>query len=615
MLTKIYLSDWFYNAGIIGFLKILENSNDNFAQIKSNYIEFDIEKLKEFNKYYFKYFIDKYNIAKKLEGQICRPIERIQARLEQKSLDKKFQKESQEKVKNDIQYIKEKIKIQMEKIKKFDSVTYQQMLNKYNQIDGINGNIDKLKIIKKEILEILSRSEINNKITMNLFKNILSRNYFGQPSFLNVSCSDKTFEVQQLIMYKDYISNIIETDFLAKVLNNKYKIQEIKKHIEKTRQEKNTTQQIAKVYDNIKKLIENGKDVEEVKRYIQEKIFSNCYMCENSNCITEEYSEKHFAPLAISSKKMSNFFWNQNVDFPICDICKLILFCIPAGITSINKTVKEYDKGKNVYKEKEILSFVNYDTSVKQLLKVNRNFANNLKTNPEVENPYVSLILDIVEQDEKISYWQLENIFVVEFEAEYKAFSRINYFNIRRYVARFFKKYSRNTLKRIDDYKFKLQIVDYMLKNKDIDYVINDRLREKIKGENKCGYNILLATKVRRILNLLRKEGEDVEKNIKKEDRKINVLYNLGIQIHDELKKKGEENKLTGYEYKMLNSIKAGNKQEFIDVVIRLHMLMRKDVSPIFLEVMQQGNLDLSSIGYSFIAGLISNKYERKVED
>lgn len=39
---------------------------------------------------------------------------------------------------------------------------------------------------------------------------------------------------------------------------------------------------------------------------------------------------------------------------------------------------------------------------------------------------------------------------------------------------------------------------------------------------------------------------------------------------------------------------------------------MGKDVSPIFLEVMQDGELDFGSIGHSFLAGLVSNKYEKK---
>ena len=103
--------------------------------------------------------------------------------------------------------------------------------------------------------------------------------------------------------------------------------------------------------------------------------------------------------------------------------------------------------------------------------------------------------------------------------------------------------------------------------------------------------------------------------DIKKNNDKLYVIYNLGVQIHSELKNKGEDNKLDGYTYKMLNSIKAGNKKEFMDIVIRLHMAMGKDVSPIFIETMQTTGLDFESIGHSFLAGLISNKYEKKEEE
>lgn len=99
----------------------------------------------------------------------------------------------------------------------------------------------------------------------------------------------------------------------------------------------------------------------------------------------------------------------------------------------------------------------------------------------------------------------LDNVFVVEFETEYGAYSRIEYFNIKRYVTEFFTEYSAKTLANIRDYKYKLQIVDYILKNKDIKYVINDRLREEIKSDIPNGYNSFLAVQTRMILNLLKK--------------------------------------------------------------------------------------------------------------
>ena len=97
-------------------------------------------------------------------------------------------------------------------------------------------------------------------------------------------------------------------------------------------------------------------------------------------------------------------------------------------------------------------------------------------------------------------------------------------------------------------------------------------------------------------------------------NKKIYALYSLGIEIHEELKRTNEDNKLDSYTYKMLNSIKAGNKKAFMEIVIKLHMMMRRDVSPILIEVLQDTELDFESIGYSFLSGLISNKYERKEE-
>ena len=84
--------------------------------------------------------------------------------------------------------------------------------------------------------------------------------------------------------------------------------------------------------------------------------------------------------------------------------------------------------------------------------------------------------------------------------------------------------------------------------------------------------------------------------------------------MHEKLKARGEENKIDGYTYKMLNSIRTGNKKEFMDTILRIHMSMEKDVSPIFIEIMKETNLDFESIGHSFLAGLISNKREEKVE-
>lgn len=607
---KVYLNDWFFNAGIVGFLRILEDNEDEFAIKRNNYIEFDTEDLRNFHKYYFNYFFKKYNVAESVKIRTERLFEYLENNIEVVCEDKDKEKERKEKIKSNKKYIKDTIKKQLDKIKKIDETTYEEMKEQYERIDKSSTKQEIIEI-KEKLISNIEKDNINKRITLNLFKSILSNTYYGQPSFLNVIKTSLSYEEQQELMYKDYVSNIVETGFINGIMQNEYSIEQIKEYIENAK-ESNITQDIEKIYTKIEKdYIDKSKTIEDIQKYLKDKVIKRCSMCENEIGLTTNYSEGNFVPLAISSDNARNFFWNQNVNMPICDVCKLILFCIPAGMTTITKTIKENGE----YREKQLLSFVNYDTKIDMLYRTNINFGNKSRYENKNENPYSELILDIVEQDKQVSMWQLENIFVVEIEAEYGAYSRIEYFNIKRYMSIFFTQYAEKTLSKIWDYRYRLQIVDYIMKNKDIKYIINDRLIDEIKkGEKKNGYNSFLATQIRMILNILKKEGKEVE-DIKKNDDKLYVIYNLGVQIHGELKSKGEDNKLDGYTYKMLNSIKAGNKKEFMDIVIRLHMAMGKDVSPIFIETMQTTGLDFESIGHSFLAGLISNKYERKEEE
>ena len=610
MKVKLYLNEWFLNVGIIGFLRILEHNNDNFATKKDNYIEFDTENLKKFHKYYFKYFFDRYNVAQSVIDRTKNSFEYLENNIELVLENKEDEKKQKEKIKSNKKYIKDTIKKQLEKIKKIDEQTYGEIKDAYDKIDKEETK-EGIENIKNILLNNIQKENINKRLTLNLFKSILSNTYYGQPSFLNVVKTALSYEEQQEVMYIDYVSNIVETGFIHDILEGKYSTEEIKEYIENQEQEGKNTKEIEKVYIKIKKdYIEKGKELGEIQKYLKEKVIKRCCMCENEFGITTNYSEGNFVPLAISSDNARNFFWNQNVKFPICDICKLILFCIPAGTTNITKTIKENGE----YKEKTLLSFVNYDTSVDTLLKTNNDFSNKSKYDNKTENPYTQLILNIIEQDKKISKWQLDNIFVVEFEAEYGAYSRIEYFNIKRYVAEFFTQYSQRTLSRITDYRYKLQIIDYILKNKDIKYVINERLRDELKKENPNGDNSFLATETRMILNLLKKEGVTMNE-IKEKDTNLIKIYNAGVTIHQTLKDNKQENKLEGYIYKILNSIKSGNKREFMDIVIRMHISIGKEVPSLFIEVMQESGLDFESIGHSFSSGLTSNYYKKEKEE
>ena len=383
MKIKVYLNDWFYNAGVVGFLRILEDNDDEFAIKKNNYIEFDTESLRKFHKYYFNYFFKKYNVAESVKTRTKSLFDYLENNIEVEFEDKDKEKERKDKIKTNKKYIKEAIKKQLDKIKKFDEIIYEEMKEQYEKIDKVNTKQEIIEIKEKLILDI-KKDNINKRLTLNLFKSILSNTYYGQPSFLNVIKSALSYDEQQNLMYKDYISNIVETGFINGIIQNEYSIEQIKEYIENSK-ESNVTQDIEKIYSKIiKDYIDKLKTIEDIQKYLKEKVIKRCSMCENEIGLTTNYSEGNFVPLAISSDNARNFFWNQNVNLPICDVCKLILFCIPAGMTTITKTIKENGE----YIEKQLLSFINYDTGIDRLYKTNINFGNKSKYENRHENPY-----------------------------------------------------------------------------------------------------------------------------------------------------------------------------------------------------------------------------------
>ena len=604
MKAKIYLSDWFYNAGIVGFYRIFKDKEK--LEIKDNYIEFDTKELRNFADEYFEYFFIQYNVAERTMQRVANNFKIISQNLTKEPNNKEDENRIKEAIKTQKTYFKNTIKGQLIKIKKFDEDTYETISNAMNKIDEIKDKeqVQELDEIYALIKENLEKTNINQKLTMNFFKSILSNSYFGQPSFLNVVKSSLPYEEQKEVMYKDYISNIIEMDFIKDILSNKYDINEIKEIINKKDQSQ-LTNQIIKIYQNILK----KKDLNQIQEYLKEKALSDCSMCNSEEILPSQYSEGNFIPLAVSSDNMSNFFWNQNVNLQICDICKLILFCIPAGVTSIIKTVK--DNGE--YKEQNVYSFVNYDTNITELIKTNNNFRDRSKKEKTNYNPYAEIILDIVDQNKQISNWQLENIFVVEFDAEYRAFSRMEYFNITRPVAEFFTKYAIDSLNKIKDYKYRVQVVDYILKNKDTKMIINNRIRDNFTNDIKNNIDSYYATKARMNINLLKKGDKNME-GIEKNNKKLGAIYNIGIATREKFKQKNMENKLDGYIYKMLNCIKQGNKNDFMDIIIRLHISIEESISPIFIESMKEGDLAFEDIGHSYLAGLASNRYEKNEE-
>ncbi|WP_029878088.1 type I-B CRISPR-associated protein Cas8b1/Cst1 [Paraclostridium bifermentans] len=600
MKLRIYKGDWFFNMGIVGFLNILHEAEvKNQVIINEDYIEFDSLLLENFHNHYFDYFMKEYDVSKRVENSINYSLNYIKA--------------NPEKIKESIKKIKDNLKKQNDKVKKFDEINYINIKDKLDTIGKIkkSNEIEQLEQLTRECVDILKIKSINDRLTANLYKFIVGDNYFGQVSFFNVAKSKLELEGLKQVMFNDYLISIIHMGELESLIDKedldsleKYiteKLEYLNKETIEKRISKASIKTIEKIMKDIKsKFIKKKKSIEDIKAYMGG--LETCEMCGTYKGLINDYSESNFAVLGVSNDNAKNMFWNQDSTYSICDICKIILFCTPAGATYTKKNYIENE-------DNEFYSFVNMDTSIDDIYNTNIN----LKKLKDRDNPFNDLVIDIVSENKEKSEWQLQNILFVEFKASIEAKKcKMNYFNMPTYLAKFFVNEKNSKLiQSIYNQRFKANVVDILLKNKDLKHLISKVLRDKIKDSLEDGYknnislnDIFKAIKIRALIDSY-KEGVS-----KMNDKKLQVVKFAGHEIHDYYVNTNSKNKINGVAYKLLNAVKVGNKKDFMDTVLRVFMSAEKSVPSVFIEIMAEKDLDFESIGHAFITGLISEKYE-----
>lgn len=600
MKLRIYKGDWFFNMGIVGFLNILHEAEvKNQVIINEDYIEFDSLLLENFHNHYFDYFMKEYDVSKRVENSINYSLNYIKA--------------NPEKIKESIKKIKDNLKKQNDKVKKFDEINYINIKDKLDTIGKIkkSNEIEQLEQLTSECVDILKIKSINDRLTANLYKFIVGDNYFGQVSFFNVAKSKLELEGLKQVMFNDYLISIIHMGELESLIDKedldsleKYiteKLEYLNKETIEKRISKASIKTIEKIMKDIKsKFIKKKKSIEDIKAYMGG--LETCEMCATYKGLINDYSESNFAVLGVSNDNAKNMFWNQDSTYSICDICKIILFCTPAGATYTKKNYIENE-------DNEFYSFVNMDTSIDDIYNTNIN----LKKLKDRDNPFNDLVIDIVSENKEKSEWQLQNILFVEFKASIEAKKcKMNYFNMPTYLAKFFVNEKNSKLiQSIYNQRFKANVVDILLKNKDLKHLISKVLRDKIKDSLEDGYknnissnDIFKAIKIRALIDSYKKGVS------KMNDKKLQVVKFAGHEIHDYYVNTNSKNKINGVAYKLLNAVKVGNKKDFMDTVLRVFMSAEKSVPSVFIEIMAEKDLDFESIGHAFITGLISEKYE-----
>ncbi|MGI6588105.1 MAG: Cas8a1 family CRISPR/Cas system-associated protein [Peptococcia bacterium] len=304
---KIYLSDWQYNAGIVGLCNILEEYAEDEVIIKGQYVEINQEMLENFEEKYLNYFIGKYKETTPWYRIVSyKPIIESYKNNNFENFDEKS-----------LDYLNEYIRLVKDYLSR----------NNYKKVYPFIESDKDIVFLERQLktISVNKRDKIEEKIDE-------VKDRFRIINEIIAYCNSE--DGKKYLVAKGVIYNVINNGWNGVCFLNP-----------QTREHD--------VYNDYKEYF-----VDAAIDYLKadkEKFTCNCFICDRKiKNLNNDLSFLNKTGFDVNRK--ASHIWDFINDVAICDLCKLIYSCLPAGF------VYAYDKG----------IFINSNTSVADLLRINR---------------------------------------------------------------------------------------------------------------------------------------------------------------------------------------------------------------------------------------------------
>ena len=555
---KIYLSDWQFNAGIVGLYNILEYAKDEVVT-GDQYIEIELEMLENFEKKYFNYFIEKYKETTPWYRIISyKPIMESYKNNNFENFDKKS-----------LDYLNDYIKMVKDYLKRPNYKKVYPFIKSDKDILELEKklktiNIKKSDKIEDKIADVEDRFEIIYEI-------------------IDYCYSD---DGEKYIAAKGIIYNIINNGWNGICFLNPQ----------------------TKEYDVYKDYKEYF--VDESIDYLKvdkEKFKYNCFICDRK--IKDMDNDLSFLnETGFDVARKTSHVWDFINDVAICDLCKLVYSCLPAGF------VYAYDKG----------IFINSNTSVEDLLRVNRNIRDDVLKKDDSNYrslTYRALVKAINEQHSSKIQYELQDIQIVRYENKKYRFNILSKEALK--VIRESKKEINSLMntgyREVKTYFNIYDItIDRLLNNCNMFTLIHKLLMYKItKSQSITTYYHMGHVINLNLINVKYLKGvEDMDK-VKENVELVRKCRAYGYYLRQEYLNKDPEadkSKIRGISYRLLNALKTRNTEMFMHNIITGYMYVGETI-PSKLTKALESEEELGIIGYAFVTGLNSGDYKENNEN
>ncbi|WP_255473020.1 type I-B CRISPR-associated protein Cas8b1/Cst1 [Rummeliibacillus sp. SL167] len=553
-MIKVTLNDFLYNSGILGLIRIFEHSGIDYQKEGQQSILFEESALENFENHYFNYLIDEYDYDTSYSKMLN--YESYLLNYKQNLSDDKQLEHFNEIIDNMKKWLtsnsyKNTYKFLTEIDYSFEATakSLKKVSKKKNEtFEDIADQVKETSETLLTCIENLKHPQARHYLVARTLSYQIVQGFWTNVAFLNSTASKKDLYIEYKNYFTDAVQNYLET-------------------------KKNE------------------------KKYAKNKF--QCATCDNTmGKLNEAFDLTWLQKTGVDAARKSSHYWDHQRDIFICPICNLIYSCVPLGFTLV--------KGKGI--------FINNNQSIEQLISANsiplRNGENELTMNELEEKAYYQ-ILDVMDQNvESKKQLEIDNIQIVKFDKNNE--SRPYTFNIlSKQKAALIVKAKKDLnylvgkyLKEGREYTDLYQEVIKRIYNGQSFYDLLNKLMKLYISED---FKNLAA--IYRILRISNTQFEGSEHFMTLDE--LQKVRGTGYYLRRAYKEQGQENKLSGISYRLLNALKVKNPNKFMETLIQAYSYKKMEIPSVFIQALSDEK-KFQAIGYALLLGL--NGYESNNE-
>lgn len=551
-MIEIKMSDWLYNAGLVGLVNALRFNKDE-VEITNNSVKVDISVLNNFEEKYFNYLSNKYLVFTSWYR-----ITDFQKTIDSIKEKDSYNQEDVDIINNHIEFLKTKLSSNSY-VKAYGNI-------EDKTVDLLSESKDLKKISKK-------KKETFDDIKADIDNQLLSIERIIE--FINKPCVKK---------------HLIAKDLTYTVISNFWS----------DRSFLHRTKSDADIFKEFKDYFIDG--IAEYNLEDKSKAKYSCFNCNGKiNKLNDSHTLTWIQNIGADGNKKASHFWGLNRDDYICPICNLVYCCIPLGFIFLkgngffinnNSTVQTLlDSNNYALKSNSKILELEY----KSYLKIADSFNNYTISRIENEIKNIQIIkLNTSNVFSPYTFNILSKDMVAFLNKNSKKLSLLLDKNILWYTD------SSNNKHFIHLYK---ETIDRMYKNENLFSLINFALNKIVRREYHGFKEVEILLNIN---NDFLKGGDNMNSNIN--SKKIYKIRCLGNELKRSYEIRGASNKINGISYKLLNAIKVKDTNRFLDTLINAYAYLGIEIPTVFLDCLGNEST-FQTVGYAFMLGLMGEQY------